>query len=216
MVLRNTVPIYETACDNLGFSLARTAISVELQADIQIREPGFDALFLRAAAAIDPRPSAVSGRCGHTFRWLKRRSFLGAVFHQASRESVGLCGRAIESPERADALKGHVFRCETVNRGPWLVFTRDLERHGFLDERHFFLGNDDHDYHRRLFQTEGRFPVYVPISLSAPLAHGAARRERTGLNRTVFEVLSTEKRGSPDFHAFLASLGPPLLPTAIT
>jgi glycosyltransferase involved in cell wall biosynthesis len=214
MLLRNTVPIYETACDNLGFALARTAIVIELQADIQVREPGFDALFLRAAET-QPRPSAISGRCGHTFRWLNRRGPFAALFRPRAHESVGLCGRAIESPERADALKGRVYRCETVNRGPWLVFTRDLERHGYLDERHFFLGNDDHDYHRRLFQSEGRRPLYVPISLSAPLADGAIRRKRTGLNRTVFDMLSAEKRGSPDFHAFMASLGPPLLPAAL-
>jgi glycosyltransferase involved in cell wall biosynthesis len=213
-LLRNAVPIYETACDNLGFALARTAIVMELQADIQIREPGFDALFLQAAEA-EPRPAAISGRCGHTFRWLNRTGLFRAMFRSRAQESVGLCGSAIESPERADSLKGHVYRCETVNRGPWLLFTRDLERYGFLDERYFFLGNDDHDYHRRLFQAEGRRPVYVPISLSAPLAEGAARRKRTGLNRTVYEALSAEKRGSPDFHAFMASLGPPLLPAVI-
>ena len=63
-----------------------------------------------------------------------------------------------------------MYRCETVNRGPWLLLKSDLERHGYLDERHFFQGNDDHDYHRRLFDAEGRRPLYVPLSLHAPLA----------------------------------------------
>jgi glycosyltransferase involved in cell wall biosynthesis len=214
MVLRNAVPIYETACDNLGFALARTDIIVEVQADIQVREPAFDALFLRAASA-DPRPAAISGRCGHTFRWISRRGLLASIFRRADQETVGLCGTAIESPDHAAALKGRTYRCETVNRGPWVIFARDLERHGYLDERYFFQGNDDHDYHRRLFQSEGRRPVYVPMSLSAPLADGATRRKRTGVNRAVFETLSAAKRGSPGFHAFLASLGPPLFPTAI-
>ena len=54
-IIRNPVPIYETACDNLGFALAETEIIVEVQADIQIREPAFDALFLRA---LDTTPDA--------------------------------------------------------------------------------------------------------------------------------------------------------------
>ncbi len=109
-----------------------------------------------------------------------------------------------------------MYRCETVNRGPWLVFKTDLERHGYLDERHFFLGNDDHDYHRRLFDAEQRRPVYVPLSLHAPLALGAYRRKRSGVNRDVFMALHAEKRGSPAFHRFLNRLGPAFGPVVIT
>ena len=65
-IVRNPVPVYETACDNLGFALAETEIVVEVQADIQIREPAFDALFLRASAT-SPAPSAISGRCVKSF-----------------------------------------------------------------------------------------------------------------------------------------------------
>ena len=79
---------------------------------------------------------------------------------------------------------------------------RDLERHGYLDERHFFLGNDDHDFHRRLFQAEGRRPLRAN-SLHAPLAREP--RRRTGVNRLSHNVLRAEKRGSPAFHGFLDS-----------
>jgi GT2 family glycosyltransferase len=108
-----------------------------------------------------------------------------------------------------------MYRCETVNRGPWALLKRDLERHGYLDERHFFLGNDDHDYHRRLFEAEARRPLYVPMALRSPLAHGAVRRPRTGLNRRLFIALNAEKRGSPGFHRFLDSLGPSSAPEPI-
>jgi glycosyltransferase involved in cell wall biosynthesis len=204
-IIRNPIPSFETACDNLGFALADTELIVELQADIQIREPAFDALFLRAGAT-SPKPSAISGRCGHTFTWLKSGGFLRSLLRRPAHESVGLCGKAIETPEAIDSIKGQIYRCETVNRGPWMVFKSDLERHGYLDERHFFLGNDDHDYHRRLFSAEGRRPLYVPMSLSAPLALGVRRRPRTGVNRDVFNLLKTEKRGSPAFHDFINSL----------
>jgi glycosyltransferase involved in cell wall biosynthesis len=204
-IIRNPVPVYETACDNLGFALAETEIVVEVQADIQIREPAFDALFLRAYAT-SPAPSAISGRCGHTFGLLRSGGFLRSLTRRPSRESIGLCGKAIETPEVIDPIRGQMYRCETVNRGPWAVFKRDLQRHGYLDERHFFQGNDDHDYHRRLFEAEGRRPLYVPLSLHAPLALGAVRRRRTGVNRDVFNTLSAEKHGSPAFRQFLNSL----------
>ena len=38
-ILRNPVPIFETACDNIGFTLAETDVIVEIQGDIQVREP---------------------------------------------------------------------------------------------------------------------------------------------------------------------------------
>ncbi|MEO8256214.1 MAG: glycosyltransferase [Acidobacteriota bacterium] len=203
-IIRNPVPIYETACDNLGFALADTETIVEVQADIQIREPAFDALFLRAFGTT-PEPSAVSGRCGHTFTLIGRRAGPRSLFRRQPPDSIGLCGKAIETPEVVQAIRGRIYRCETVNRGPWILRKSDLERHGYLDERHFFQGNDDHDYHRRLFEAEGRRPLYVPIALYAPLDLGAVRRTRTGLNREVFTALKAEKQGSPAFRRFLES-----------
>lgn len=204
-ILRNPVPVFETACDNLGFALAQTELIVELQADIEIREPGFD-LLLQRAMALQPAPSAASGRCGHTFAALRRRRSWQRLLHRVRDPVVGLCGGAIESPDLVEPLRGRVYRCETVNRGPWALRRSDLERHGYLDERHFFLGSDDHDYHRRLWQAEARRPLYVPMRLYAPLDRGAARRTRTGLNRTVFCELKSSRTGSPPFHSFLASL----------
>jgi glycosyltransferase involved in cell wall biosynthesis len=213
-IIRNPVPVYETASDNLGFRLAETEVIIEVQADIQIRERAFDALFLRALST-SPKPSAISGRCGHSFESLRSSSRVRAWLRRRSGQTIGLCGKTIETPESVDAIKGRMYRCETVNRGPWVLLKSDLERHGYLDERHFFLGNDDHDYHRRLFEVEGRRPLYVPISLHAPLAAGAIRRRRTGLNREVFNTLKDQKRGSPEFHHFLGSLTSSSAPEAI-
>jgi hypothetical protein len=204
-IIRNPAPIYETACDNLGFALADTEIIVEVQADIQIREPAFDALFVRALHTT-PAPSALSGRCGHTFAALGRGAAIRSLFRRTPPQSVGLCGKAIDTPEIVNPIRGSIYRCETVNRGPWVLRKSDLERHGYLDERYFFQGNDDHDYHRRIFEAEGRRPLYVPIALYAPLALGAVRRTRTGLNREIFAALKREKRGSPEYHRFLESV----------
>jgi hypothetical protein len=168
-IVRN-LPVYETACDNLGFTLAETEIIVEVQADIQIREPSFDAL-LWAPAPFSRRPPP-----GRWVTHLPPSSASGgpirSLFRRWSRESVGLCGKAIETPEIIESFRGQMYRCETVNRGPWVVFKTDLERHGYLDERHFFQGNDDHDYHRRLFGAEGRRLSTLP-SLYAVVRRGA-------------------------------------------
>jgi glycosyltransferase involved in cell wall biosynthesis len=204
-IIRNPVPVYETASDNLGFVLAETEVIIEVQADIQIREPAFDALLLRALST-SPKPSAISGRCGHSFASLRFSSRVRSWFSRTPGQTIGLCGKTIETPEAVNAIRGRMYRCETVNRGPWVLLKSDLERHGYLDERYFFLGNDDHDYHRRLFEAEGRRPLYVAISLHAPLFTGAVRRRRTGVNRQVFNTLNAEKRGSPAFHHFLSSL----------
>jgi glycosyltransferase involved in cell wall biosynthesis len=213
-VIRNRRPLFETACDNIGFRAAQTEIIIEIQADIHVREPRFDALMIEALDT-SPKPSAISGRCGHTFAALRRGSPLSKWRRTRNVDSVGLCGRAIETPELVDAIRGHVYRCETVNRGPWLVLKSDLERYGYLDEEHFFLGNDDHDYHRRLFEAEGRRPLYVPMNIHAPLHLGAVRRTRTGINKEVFERLTAEKRGSPAWHHFLASINSSTSPQRI-
>ncbi len=209
-IVRNRVPVFETACDNIGFSLAETEVVVEVQSDIQIRENGFDALILRLFE-MSPRPAAISGRCGHSFFGLRGR-VVRALLGGRDDECIGLCGALIDTPDVVDSLKGAIYRCETVPRGPWVVLKSDLERAGYLDERFFFLGNDDHDYHRRLFEAEGRRPLYVPMSLYSPLHLGPTRRKRSGVNREVFNTLRATKRGSPAFRRFLAAQRRPVLP----
>ncbi len=209
-VLRNPVPIYETACDNLGFRLAETDLVIELQADIDIGEPGFDAAF-RAIAPSTLKPSAISGRCGHTFELLVHRNDVP----RGRPNMVGLCGANVETPHVVESLRGRIFQCETVNRGPWMLSKRDLERHGYLDERNFFLGNDDHDYHRRLYQSEGRRPLYLPMRIVSPLARGATRRPRSGKNLEVFELLNAEKPGSREFWQYVLSYQPICYPRIV-
>jgi hypothetical protein len=183
---------------------------------VYVREAAFDALML-GTLAMTPQPAAVSGRCGHSFFGLRHwlvRTLLGGRREQC----VGLCGDAIETPAVVEPIKNHVYRCETVPRGPWAVRKPDLERVGYLDERFFFLGNDDHDYHRRLYDAAGRRPVYLPMTIDSPLHLGADRQPRTGLNRTVFEMLKREKsrrRGSPAFRRFLAAQWHPAMPERI-
>jgi GT2 family glycosyltransferase len=213
-IVRNPVPVFETACDNLGFSLAETEVIVEIQCDIRIREAAYDELLL-GALATQPKPAALSGRCGHSFFGL-RPPVVRRLLGRGRTDCIGLCGKLIETPEAAHPLRGRLYRCDTVPRGPWVVLKSDLVRHGYLDERHFFLGDDDHDYHRRLFEAEGRRPLYVPMSLYSPLRSGASRKQRTGVNREVFRSLKAEKKGSQGFLRFLASQTKPSPPQQLS
>src|SRR5439155_24496322 len=139
-ILRNPTPIFETACDNIGFWLAETDAIIEVQSDIQVREAGFDALMLRTLA-MTPQPAAASGRCGHSFFGL-RGALVRAVFGGRREDYIGLYGKLIETAAPVEPLRGRVYRCETVPRGPWALRKADLEAIGYLDERFFFLGND--------------------------------------------------------------------------
>jgi glycosyltransferase involved in cell wall biosynthesis len=212
-IVRNRAPIFETACDNIGFRLAETDVIIEIQSDIQVMEPAFDALII-AALDLRPQPAAVSGRCGHSFLAL-RGPLARALFGFGRNDRVGLYGTRIDTPDVVESLRGRRYRCETVPRGPWAVRKTDLERFGSLDERFFFLGNDDHDFHRRVFAADGRRPVYVPMRLYAPLRAGATRRPRAGINREIFQMLKQEKRGSPAFHEFLSAHRRPTEPEEI-
>lgn len=206
-VVRNDVPIFETACDNFAFVASVTPVVVEVQADIQIREKGFDRLVVEALTQF-PDASTVSGRAGHAFAappnfWLwDKRKFSERELASA----VGLMNQSIEGAETAEKYRGRVYRCETVNRGPWGLRKKDLELYGYLDERHYFLGGDDHDLHRRMYQREGRRPLYVPMRISSPLSDGAQRRVRQGINAEVWRELKGQKTGNPEFRSFVRSL----------
>ena len=98
---------------------------------------------------------------------------LRSLFRREARESVGLCGKAIETPELIDPIKGQVYRCETVNRGPWCcsratwngtaISTSVISSRAMTTT--ITIGGCS--------SAEGRRPLYVPLSLYAPLALGA-------------------------------------------
>jgi GT2 family glycosyltransferase len=97
---------------------------------------------------------------------------------------------------------------ETVARGPIVFRKADLEKLDYLDESHFFLGNDDHDLCRRLFESGKRLVGYVPIRIYSIRDDGSTRQPRTGINEQVYEYLKTQKTGSLEFKAFLKNYKP--------
>lgn len=208
LLVQNKTPIYETACDNQGFRLANTDYIIEIQSDIHVEEFGFDQKMIHAMNRLGL--GAVSGRHVHYYSMLEGRrawlkypfSLLNWRYFKTKSEGEGRLGQKIF--DRIESkIKMECFVGETVARGPWLLNKKDLERLSFLDEKNFFLGNDDHDYHRRLFKELGKQVGYVPLDIYSISEDGATRKPREGINKSIYDYLSSKKKGSNAFRSFL-------------
>lgn len=210
-IINNLVPIYETACDNQGFRLANTPYIIEIQSDIYINEFGYDQKMIRALDKFSL--GAVSGRLTHQYSLIQEsaewKSYSFNLFlnrHLFKREGAGRLGSTIF--ELMGATENVCYISETVARGPIAFRKSGLEDLGYLDEAHFFLGNDDHDLCRRMFQSRKQKVGYVPIQIHSIRDDGSTRQARTGLNEKVYEYLKANKTGSPEFKNFLESYKP--------
>jgi len=212
-VVNNNIPIFETACDNQGFKFSKTEFIIEIQSDIYIDDKGFDKKMICAMNNFNL--GAVSGRHVHNFslidpskkKWLKYPlSYLKYNILQLEKESFGRIGDKLF--KRFKAGGNYCFIGETVARGPWLVRRSDLKSLNYLDEKNFFLGNDDHDYHRRLYQSFNKLVGYVPLSIYSIPGNGSTRKKRAGINGVVFNYLKSKKKGSKKFIQFLENYKP--------
>jgi glycosyltransferase involved in cell wall biosynthesis len=212
-IIKNLVPIYETACDNQGFKEANTEYIIEIQSDIHIEEIGFDKRMIHAMETFNL--GAVSGRHVHYFSMLEgRRAWFKypwklacwRIFKWGNGEGQGRLGSKVFN--RIENIEEVCIIGETVARGPWLIKKSDLTKLSFLDEQHFFLGNDDHDYHRRLFEKLGKLVGYVPMDIHSISGDGSTRRPRIGINKKIYDFLKENKKGSEEFKTFLRKYRP--------
>lgn len=207
ILINNDVPIFETACDNQGFRLARTNYIIEIQSDIHIREYEYDQKMI--CAMVNLKLGAVSGRLAHQFSvldrfgWFKYPLMKMRVRQGKILEGVGLMGKSIFSSNQKTIPDGICFVGETVARGPWLLMKKYLEELNYLDEKNFFLGNDDHDFHRRLYKHKGLKVGYVPIDIFSIPTDGSTRKIRSGENERIYNWLRINKRGSAGFRWFI-------------
>lgn len=214
-IIHNPVPIYETACDNQGFKVSVTDYIIEIQSDIHIEEYGFDKKMIHAMSFL--KLGAVSGRHVHSYSLLEgRRGWLKYPFElmawralkRWNYEGFGRLGYKIFDRMNRDELENVCFIGETVARGPWLLNKADLINLSYLDESSFFLGNDDHDYHRRLFEKLGKFVGYVPLDIYSICEDGSTRKPRVGVNKKIYDFLKQNKQGSLAFKAFMKRYKP--------
>jgi glycosyltransferase involved in cell wall biosynthesis len=153
-------PLFETKCDNIGFRASIGTYCLEIQADMEMTEQGYN-LELEKPFKMFQNIIAVSGRCAHNL-------FDGRGF--------GKLGEAVEQTlETLEIERGVFYSFETCNRGPLLLNRAKLEELNFLNETDFYLDNSDHDLMARAFLEKQYMCGYVPIEFNSPLKDGSTR-----------------------------------------
>ena len=189
-LIRQETPVFETTCDNIGFIASSGSYILEIQADMEMTEYGFNANLARGIDDYDDI-IAVSGRCTHAF---------------GSPIGVGKLGELIEKPLDPGIDRNTMHMHGTCNRGPLLFHKQKLAALGFLDEQNYFLLDSDHDLFARALEIKGWKCGYIPMEFKSPLKDGSARkplldeRIRT-LNQQVLELKSQRPN-----NGFLTSL----------
>jgi glycosyltransferase involved in cell wall biosynthesis len=153
-------PLFETKCDNIGFRASIGTYCLEIQADMEMTEQGYN-LELEKPFKMFQNIIAVSGRCAHNL-------FDG--------RGIGKLGEAVEQTlETLGIERGVFYSFETCNRGPLLLNRAKLEELDFLNETDFYLDNSDHDLMARAFLEKQYMCGYVPIEFNSPLKDGSTR-----------------------------------------
>lgn len=182
VVMRSIVPLFETAADNLGFLCSRGEYILEIQADIELTEPGFNMALLRAFYRIT-NLIAVSGRGCHGLTY---------------RNGLGKLNIAVEKPLDSRLNRNHLYIGETCNRGPIILRRTMVEQLGYLDETNYFLDYSEHDLFTRARVLKSWVCGYVPMEFSSPCSDGSTRKPRDHLNLTIFaekSIISQRRQG---------------------
>jgi glycosyltransferase involved in cell wall biosynthesis len=181
LVVRSNLPLFETAADNVGFLCAKGEFCLELQADMEMTQRGYNEALLEPFRKV-PNIIAVSGRCCH--------SFDGKI-------GIGKLGNLVEkSLEELPFINRNLFyMSQTVNRGPILIHMKKLQELRYLDERNFFQEYCDHDlFCRALFQ-KGWICGYRPIDFLSLIKDGSMRKPRDPLNQEAYTAKKAATHG---------------------
>jgi glycosyltransferase involved in cell wall biosynthesis len=156
-------PLFETKCDNIGFKNSKGKFCLEIQADMEMTELGYNIQLTKPFYMLD-NVIAVSGRCTHN------------LFDD---DGVGKLGGNIEKNNNTlNVDKNCFYVFETCNRGPLLLDRTKLKEMNFLNEDEYFLDNSDHDLMARAFLEKKYICGYVPIEFNAPLCNGSTRKNK--------------------------------------
>ena len=181
VVMRSVSPLFETAADNLGFLCSRGEYIMEIQADMQMTERGFNMALLRPFFRIVDL-IAVSGRSCH-----------GLTYDRG----IGKMGAEVEKPLDSRIKRNHLYVSETCNRGPIILRRKMVEELGYLDEVNYFLNYSEHDLFTRARILKSWFCGYVPMEFLSPCNEGSTRKPRDPVNEAVFLAKSAtcERKG---------------------
>jgi glycosyltransferase involved in cell wall biosynthesis len=174
-------PLFETKCDNIGFKNSEGKYCLEIQADMEMTEYGYNLILVKPFNQLN-NVIAVSGRCAHS---IFRAPFCG----------IGKLSETIEkSIDELNIDRNKFYSMDTCNRGPLLLDKKKLSELGYLDETKYFLDNSDHDLMIRAYLSKGYICGYVPIDFKAPLCDGSTRNKNTYNKSIEYIINEVEKR----------------------
>ena len=174
ILLKSKIPLFETSADNLGFFCSQCEYILEIQADMEMTEYGFNMKLLRPFT-LNENIIGISGRCCHSFD---------------ETEGIGKLGLGIEKTlkEMPHIDINSFYIGETCNRGPLLLNHSKLKELKYLDEVNYFLDNSDHDLFARAYFYKKWICGYVPIIFNSQLENGSTRKSRDEINNKYYNI----------------------------
>lgn len=200
LIVRSNLPLFETTADNVGFLCAQGQYCLEIQADMEMVQKGFNMKLLEPFMKI-PNVIAVSGRCCHSFDIT---------------QGIGKLGDLVETPlsELSHIDPNLFYISQTVNRGPLLLHRQKLKELGYLDERNFFQEYCDHDLFCRALVQKGWICGYRPMEFISLIKDGSMRKPRDALNQDVYDRKKAATKDSRD--GFFWKVSPSYPPTGLS
>lgn len=174
ILLKSKIPLFETTADNLGFFCSQCEYILEIQADMEMTDYGFNMKLLRPFT-LNENIIGISGRCCHSFD---------------ETEGIGKLGLDIKKKlnEMPNIDINSFYIGETCNRGPLLLNHSKLKELKYLDEVNYFLDNSDHDLFARAYFYKKWICGYVPIDFNSPLENGSTRKPRDEINNSYYNI----------------------------
>ena len=180
IIIESYIPMFETQSDNLGFYLSDSKYVLEIQADMEMTEYGYNNKLLKPFLT-NPNIIGISGRCCHGLR--------------DPEECVGKCGMNIEKDLLNNIDRNAYYIAETCNRGPLLLDNYKLKELGYLDEVNYFLDDSDHDLFARAYYYKKWICGYSPIEFKTSLKNGSTRKSRDAINSKYLNLKSRLTNG---------------------
>ena len=186
IIIKQETPVFETTCDNIGFIISSGKYIIEIQADMNMVEYGFNKNLERGFKKYNDI-IGISGRCTH---------FPGGC------QGIGKIGTLIEQPLPIDLDRNLLYMYGTCNRGPLMLDREKLKHMKYLDEQNYFLDGSEHDLFARSYFLNNWKCGYIPIEFKSPLNQGSTRNvnitsEIQDINKKV--LMLKEKRAIGGF-----------------
>ena len=174
LILRSEIPLFETTSDNLGCFCSKGKYILEIQADMEMTQYGYNIQLLKPFLKRNDI-LGISGRCCHNF---------------ICNKGIGKLGLDILKPigEIPNLDINSFYIGETCNRGPLLLDNNKLKELGYFDECNYFLDDSDHDLFARGFLQKKWVCGYVPIDFNSPLINGSTRKKRNEINEKYYNL----------------------------